>query len=99
MSVEVNSPQEFSSSVYSLVNNRFGLLLLCTTSLCWSLVCTLARLNGTVLRLVIFRSGLITGQTGREDWFSIEAEVPLNNMFGFSAELRSMTQGKGENTT
>jgi len=65
MSVEVNSPQEFSSSVYSLVNNR---------------------------------SGLITGQTGREDWFSIEAEVPLNNMFGFSAELRSMTQGKGEYT-
>ena len=35
MSVEVNSPQEFSSSVYSLVNNRSGLLLLCTTTLCY----------------------------------------------------------------
>ena len=62
MSVEVNSPQEFTSQVFSLVNNR---------------------------------SGIITGQTGREDWFTLEAEVPLNNMFGFSAELRSLTQGKG----
>lgn len=65
MSVEVNSPQEFSSQVFSLINHR---------------------------------TGIITGQTGRDDWFSLEAEVPLNNMFGFSAELRSLTQGKGEYT-
>jgi len=65
MFVEVNSPQEFSSPVFSLINNR---------------------------------SGIITGQTGRDDWFTLEAEIPLNNMFGFSAELRSLTQGKGEYT-
>merc|ERR1719309_289641 len=65
MSVEVNSPQEFSSQIYSLMNHR---------------------------------SGIITGQTGRDDWFTVEAEVPLNKMFGFSAELRSLTQGKGEYT-
>lgn len=63
MSVEVNSPQEFTSQVFSIINNR---------------------------------SGIITGQTGREDWFSLEAEVPLNKMFGFSAELRGLTQGKGK---
>lgn len=65
MSVEVNSPQEFTSAVFRLVNDR---------------------------------TGIVTGQTGREDWFTLEAEVPLNKMFGFSADLRSMTQGKGEYT-
>jgi len=65
MCVEVNSPQEFTSQVFSLISGR---------------------------------SGIITGQDGREDWFTLEAEVPLNNMFGFSAELRSLTQGKGEYT-
>merc|ERR1719266_1326856 len=65
MSVEVNSPNEFTSGIFSLITGR---------------------------------SGIITGQDGRDDWFTLEAEVPLNNMFGFSAALRSATQGKGEFT-
>eukprot|EP00088_Acartia_fossae_P001887 TRINITY_DN1073_c0_g1_i5.p1 TRINITY_DN1073_c0_g1~~TRINITY_DN1073_c0_g1_i5.p1 ORF type:complete len:778 (-),score=187.63 TRINITY_DN1073_c0_g1_i5:225-2531(-) len=44
------------------------------------------------------RAGLIIDQDGRDDWYTITAEVPLNNMFGFSADLRGSTQGKGEYT-
>ena len=44
------------------------------------------------------RSSIIISQDGRDDWFTLEAEIPLNNMFGFSAALRSSTQGKGEYT-
>ena len=41
------------------------------------------------------RHAVILGQDSRDDWITIESEVPLNDMFGFSAELRGLTQGKG----
>ena len=42
------------------------------------------------------RLGQIVG-SGEEDGFStVDAEVPLSEMFGYATDLRSMTQGKAE---
>ena len=54
-----------------------------------------AEFSSFVFGMLTKRSGIVTGQDGRDDWFTVEAEVPLNNMFGFSPELRGLTQGKG----
>jgi len=52
--------------------------------------------QGVVLGQLNKRHGIITGTDGTEGWSTIYAEVPLNDMFGYVGELRSMTQGKGE---
>ncbi|KAJ2822892.1 Elongation factor G, mitochondrial [Coemansia erecta] len=52
--------------------------------------------QGNVLGSLNKRKGMIVDTESQEDYCSIIAEVPLNNMFGYSTELRSGTQGKGE---
>ncbi|XP_067007216.1 elongation factor G, mitochondrial [Anabrus simplex] len=52
--------------------------------------------QGAVLGQLSKRHGIVTGTDGTEGWFTIYAEVPLNDMFGYASELRSSTQGKGE---
>lgn len=54
--------------------------------------------QGAVISQLNKRKGIITGTDGIEGWFTVYAEVPLNNMFGYVGELRSSTQGKGEFT-
>ena len=48
--------------------------------------------------LINQRRGIITGTQSNDSFVQIEAEVPLSAMFGFSTDLRSGTQGKGEFT-
>ncbi|XP_055548536.1 elongation factor G, mitochondrial [Wyeomyia smithii] len=52
--------------------------------------------QGAVIGQLSKRHGIIMGTEGAEGWFTIHAEVPLNDMFGYAGELRSSTQGKGE---
>ena len=57
-----------------------------------------AEFQGTVVAGINRRMGLIQNSDMNDDGSSIKlsADVPLANMFGYSTELRSQTQGKGE---
>jgi elongation factor G len=54
--------------------------------------------QGTVVAALSRRMGLIQSSDVNDDGSGIKilAQVPLANMFGYSTELRSLTQGKGE---
>ncbi|RAL54017.1 unnamed protein product [Cuscuta campestris] len=54
--------------------------------------------QGSVTGDINKRKGVIVGNDQEGDDSVITAHVPLNNMFGYSTSLRSMTQGKGEFT-
>lgn len=52
--------------------------------------------QGSAVGQINQRRGVITGTTSIEGNVTIEAEVPLTEMFGYSTDLRSATKGKGE---
>jgi elongation factor G len=51
--------------------------------------------QGPVTGTISSKRGVIVGTENREGFAIITAEVPLSEMFGYSNDLRSMTQGKG----
>ena len=54
--------------------------------------------QGSVMGQINQRRGVIQGSSTMEGYVTIEATVPLVEMFGYSTDLRSATQGKGEFT-
>lgn len=54
--------------------------------------------QGSVMGQINQRRGMILNSQTDAGSVVIEAEVPLNEMFGYSTDLRSATQGKGEFT-
>jgi elongation factor G len=52
--------------------------------------------QGAVMGQINQRRGTILSSEKQEGFVQARAEVPLNDMFGYSTDLRSATQGKGE---
>jgi len=52
--------------------------------------------SGTILGTLNKRRGVIIGNLAKQGLAVIEADVPLAEMFGYSNEIRSGTQGKAE---
>jgi elongation factor G len=55
-------------------------------------------LQGGILRTIMQRRGMIIGTTDEDGFTRVDAHVPLSEMFGYSTDLRSATQGKAEFT-
>jgi len=51
--------------------------------------------QGVAVAQLSQRKGSV-GQVEGNEYTTIHGEVPLENMFGYSSDLRSATQGKGE---
>jgi len=54
--------------------------------------------QGSITTLIIKRKGILHETKSGAEFVTITSHVPLSNMFGFSTDLRSATQGKAEYT-
>jgi elongation factor G len=54
--------------------------------------------QGAFYKSLMQRRGTVLGSTEDGGFARVDADVPLAEMFGYSTELRSATQGKAEYT-
>jgi elongation factor G len=52
--------------------------------------------QGSILKTIMQRRGQVMGSSEDDGFSTVDAEVPLSEMFGYATDLRSMTQGKAE---
>lgn len=57
-----------------------------------------AEFHGAIVGTLMGRRGIIVNSTESDGFTQVDAEVPLADMFGYSTDLRSATQGKAEFT-
>jgi len=54
--------------------------------------------QGVFVKTLMQRRGIIAGTTESEGFVRVDADVPLAEMFGYSTDIRSASQGKAEYT-
>lgn len=54
--------------------------------------------QGVAIGQINQRRGVIIGTDSEAGYVTVTSEVPLQMMFGYSTDIRSVTQGKGEFT-
>ena len=54
--------------------------------------------QGAFIRTIMQRRGIVVGTTESEGFVRVDADVPLAEMFGYSTDRRSSSQGKAEYT-
>ena len=54
--------------------------------------------QGVIYKTLMQRRGNVLGSTEDGGFARVDAEVPLAEMFGYSTDLRSVTEGKAEFT-
>ncbi len=54
--------------------------------------------HGQMVQTLMQRRGMVVGTTEADGFSTVEADVPLSEMFGYATSLRSATQGKAEFT-
>ena len=57
-----------------------------------------SEMQGGILRTIMQRRGMVVGTTEENEFTRVDSHVPLSEMFGYSTDLRSATQGKAEFT-
>lgn len=55
-----------------------------------------AQYQSSIMGTLVRRQGSVTKTESNSEFFSITADVPLSQMFGYATELRGETQGMGE---
>lgn len=87
MTVEVTCPSEFQGEIIAQISRRNGVL-----------ISTNEVDNWFTINAEVFHCFDIISIMWLIDNNEISIKVPLNDMFGYSTDLRSSTQGKGEFT-